>query len=243
MLDSTPCHASFTHDADPAPAGLVSSVSTASKSSFAAEVMPHEGILFGLARRLCRSTDGAHDLVQETFIKAWRAWASFEPGTNCRAWLCRILTNTFINQHRRKVREHDILEGKDALSAEHELVHIPSKQSSLDPQTFHANKELSSTTLRALRALPVHFRQVVVLSDIEELSYKEIAARVGVPVGTVMSRLFRGRRLLQESLFAHAIEEGVLRPVLDGKGGTPMTLDDYRRRRSHKDDAHWACAF
>lgn len=198
---------------------------------FQQEAMPHRPSLFGAAVRLARSTADAEDLVQETYLKAFRAFEQFEPGTNCKAWLFRILTNSFINKYRRRTKEREILEGKERPTAEHYLVHLPSKRPFLDPENAIADRGLSDEVVRALDEVPVEFRGVLLLSDVEGLSYREVADVLGIPVGTVMSRLFRGRRLLQERLFPVAVARGVLKPVRDGEG-VPLQLEDYRRRRA-----------
>lgn len=205
------------------------------KARYDRDVLPHVHALYGAAMRYTRSPDDANDLVQETLFKAWRSYDSFTEGTNCKAWLFRILTNTFINKYRRSHKERDIVEGAGQLGAEHELVHIPSKQRFLDPEGALADEALADEVQAALAALPVDFRTVVVLSDLEGFAYKEVADIAGIPVGTVMSRLFRGRRLLQEALFGYAVEQGVLHPTLDaGREGRsePLSLDDYRKRRA-----------
>jgi RNA polymerase sigma-70 factor (ECF subfamily) len=201
---------------------------------FESEAMPHARALYGAAMRLTRSPDDAADLVQETFLKAFRAFDQFEPGTNCKAWLFRILTNAFINKYRRRVKEREILEGEHQQSAEDNLVHLPSKRATLDPEGALVDKTLGDEVLKALEKVPVDFKSVVVLSDIEGFSYKEIADICDIPVGTVMSRLFRGRRILQEELFGYAVEAGVLRPTLDGGETGPLSLADYRKRRARK---------
>ena len=205
---------------------------TAVERRFEAEAMPHARALYGAAMRFTRSPDDAADLLQDTFMKAFRAFDQFEPGTNCKAWLFRILTNAFINTYRRRVKEREILEGNERPAAIHQLVHLPSKRHTLDPEGALADSMLGDECTRALMALPVDFKTVVVLSDIEGFSYKEIAEICGIPVGTVMSRLFRGRRLLQEQLFGYAQQAGVLRPTLDGGAAGPLSLDDYRKRRA-----------
>ncbi len=205
------------------------------KRRFHAEALPHSSALYGSAMRLTRSPADASDLVQETMMKAWRSFDTFEAGTNCKAWLFRILTNTFINKYRRRVKEKEILEGTHRLSVEHELVHLPGKRATLDPAGMIADAGLADEVLAALQEVPVDFRTAVILSDIEGFSYKEVADIVGIPVGTVMSRLFRGRRLLQDRLYGYAVETGVLHPTLDaareGKS-TPLSLADYRQRRA-----------
>jgi len=207
----------------------------AARRRFHQEALPHSQALYGAAMRLVRSPDDAKDLVQETMFKAWRAWGTFESGTNCKAWLFRILTNTFINKYRRKTKERDILEGKSRLDAEHELVHLPSKRATLDPHGALCDQGLADEVKVALDAVPVDFRVVVILSDIQGFAYKEIAEMVGIPVGTVMSRLFRGRRILQERLFGYAVETGVLHPTLDAARegqSEPLSLAQYRQRRA-----------
>lgn len=201
---------------------------------FHREALPHASALYGSALRLTRQPGEAEDLVQETFLKAYKAFDQFEPGTNCKAWLFRILTNTFINRYRRRNKERDILEGSGQVSAQDQLVHLPSKRASLEPENELSDRTLSDEVLAALAEVPRDFRAVVVWSDIHGLSYKEIAEREGVPVGTVMSRLFRGRRLLQDALFSFAVESGILRPSLDAEGASPLSLDDYRRRRARR---------
>jgi RNA polymerase sigma-70 factor (ECF subfamily) len=201
---------------------------------FESEAMPHIHALYGAAMRLVRNPGDAEDLVQETFFKAFRAWEQFEPGTNCKAWLFRIQTNTFINRYRRRVKEREILEGNERQAAQHHLIHPPSKKPTLDPENAYVDKFLSDEVEAALEKVPVDFRTVVVLSDIQGFSYKEVADIVQIPVGTVMSRLFRGRRILQEQLFDFAVERGILKPERDGEAGEPLNLEDYRRRRARK---------
>jgi RNA polymerase sigma-70 factor, ECF subfamily len=203
-------------------------------AEFALACVPHQSELYGVAMRICRDPDTAKDLVQETLLRAMCAWDSFEPGSNLRAWLFRILTNAFINKYRRRVKEREILEGEHQQSAEDNLVHLPSKRATLDPEGALVDKSLGDEVLKALEKVPVDFKTVVVLSDIEGFSYKEIADICDIPVGTVMSRLFRGRRILQEELFGYAVEAGVLRPTLDGGETGPLSLADYRKRRARK---------
>jgi RNA polymerase sigma-70 factor (ECF subfamily) len=211
---------------------LGSRETTQIKRVFESEAMPHARSLYGAAMRLTRSPDDASDLVQETLLKAYRAFDQFEPGTNCKAWLFRIMTNAFINKYRRRVKEKEILEGSERQAAEHNLVHLPSKRPFLDPEGHLVDQALGDEVIAALEDVPVDFRTVVVLSDIEGFSYKEIADICDIPVGTVMSRLFRGRRILQERLFGYAVEAGVLKPTLHGGQDGPLSLDDYRKRRA-----------
>jgi RNA polymerase sigma-70 factor (ECF subfamily) len=194
-----------------APLAISSEAKSFLETPFEQEVMPHVHTLFGAALRLTRSFCEAEDLVQETCLKAFRSFSQFEVGTNCKAWLFRILTNTFINKYRRKVKEKEILDnefrnvnGKEGDATEH-------FGKGHTPESDFADRFLSDEVLKALEKVPVDFRMVVVLSDIYGYSYKEIAKRVDIPIGTVMSRLFRGRRLLQEQLFDYAVREGVIK--------------------------------
>jgi RNA polymerase sigma-70 factor (ECF subfamily) len=181
------------------------------QTPFEMEVMPHIHTLFGAALRLTRSACEAEDLVQETYLKAFRSFSQFEMGTNCKAWLFRILTNTFINKYRRKVKEREILDSefRNPDSKDGEVGDHFGKGHT--PESDMANRFLSDEVLRALEKVPLDFRLVVVLSDIYGCSYKEIASKVKIPIGTVMSRLFRGRRLLQDQLLDYAVREGVVK--------------------------------
>jgi len=148
------------------------------------------------ALRLTRGGALAEDLVQETLIRAWQARASFQPGTNARAWTHRILFNTYINHYRKKKRERQALE---------ELRGISHRVSQDGQEGF------GDEVVAALRALQPEFREAVELVDLGDLSYQEAADRLDCPVGTVMSRLHRGRKRLRRALEGYAIDRGVLR--------------------------------
>ncbi len=194
---------------------------------FESEVMPHIHTLFGAALRLTRSASEAEDLVQETYLKAFRSFSQFQVGTNCKAWLFRILTNTFINKYRRKVKEREILDSEFRQNKPGEDGEGFAVGQNLENDL--ADRFLSDEVLEALEKVPTDFRLVVVLSDIYGYSYKEIASRVDIPIGTVMSRLFRGRRLLQDQLFEYAVKEGVIKLPEDVFGNGPIDLDTYRK--------------
>jgi RNA polymerase sigma-70 factor (ECF subfamily) len=179
---------------------------------FETEAMPHARALYGAAMRLTRSPDDAADLVQETFLKAFRAFDQFEPGTNCKAWLFKILTNTFINKYRRRVKERSVVEGASRESGNERFVTREPTESSADPEQYFFDKLLSDDVIRSIDQLPIDFRLVVILADLQEFSYKEIAEILDCPVGTVMSRLYRGRKLLQKNLLSYAVESGVVPP-------------------------------
>jgi RNA polymerase sigma-70 factor (ECF subfamily) len=155
-------------------------------------------------------------LVQDAFLRAYRFWGQFEQGTNCKAWLFKILTNTFINRYHARRRDAQLLSSAAAAADETATTDIVSHEVShaaRDPESAVASRVLSDDVVRALEMLPAEFRLTVLLCDVEEFSYKEIAEIMECPVGTVMSRLFRGRRLLQRSLHEYAVEAGIIKPM------------------------------
>jgi RNA polymerase sigma-70 factor (ECF subfamily) len=179
------------------------------RRAFQAEALVHLGPLYGAALRFTRSHAEAEDLVQETVLRGWRKWHQFERGTNCKAWLFRILTNTFINGYRRRTKEREILEAEQLGRHGERFFSKVSAQRWGDPERGYEEHNLSPIVERALAELSVNFRTVVVLADLQSFSYKEIAEIVGCPIGTVMSRLFRARRALQEVLRDHAQSYGI----------------------------------
>jgi RNA polymerase sigma-70 factor (ECF subfamily) len=208
-----------------------------SRKEFEATALPHLDALYGTAYRLARNPRDAEDLVQEALLRAYRFWDTFEKDSNCKAWLLRILTNTFINEYQRKRRQREVL---DAATAEQSatdgvLVH-EGAQTQKSPEGMMLERSVSDDVQRALDALPADFRTAVVLCDVEGLAYKEIADVMDCPVGTVMSRLFRGRRLLQQSLAQFAVEQGYVKtgaetpaPTTEAAANAPIQLDDYRK--------------
>ena len=176
---------------------------------FAKEALPHERALFAGALRLTRCAAEAEDLLQETFMKAYRAFDQFEPGTNCRAWLFRIQKNTFINRYRRKKREYEIVYGVEKTAVEHTFMNLSTRMAASNPEYRVTDQQFGDEVLKALEKVPEHFRSVVLMSDIDELSYKEVAEKLSIPVGTVMSRLFRGRRILRQELNQYATSIGI----------------------------------
>ena len=202
--------------------------------SFEVELLGHLDTLYGVSCRMTKSTAEAEDLVQDTVVKAMRARDQFQPGTNLKAWLLRILTNTFINRYRRGGLERDLFEGPDADSLTDAWVGATTLRGMRDPETQALSPLVEAEVQRALDELPAEFRLAVVLSDIEELSYKEIADAMGCPIGTVMSRLHRGRRMLQKTLREHAVALGIVSESADGvraKDNSPSDLAAYRRRK------------
>jgi RNA polymerase sigma-70 factor (ECF subfamily) len=174
----------------------------AARDDFDREVLRHRRELLGAGLRLTGSRAEAEDLVQDAVMRAWVFWHRFEPGTNGRAWMHRILVNTFINGYRRKRRERDIL---TAVHAEELREHGWRAHLAVDP-----GEGLGDEVQAALDALPEEFRRVVVLVDLEERSYRDAADAIGCPIGTVMSRLHRARRAMKEKLGGYASTEGYL---------------------------------
>jgi len=178
--------------------------------SFEADALSYLDALYRTGLRMTRSEADAEDLVQETFIRAFRFRDQFTPGTNLKAWLFRILTNTFINQYRRKaVRPQSTeLDDVDESILYRHMRDVAPASESPDPETLIVDNTVSSEVKEALEELPEKFRTTVLL-DVEGFSYKEIAETLDIPIGTVMSRLHRGRKFLQKRLYDLAKERGI----------------------------------
>jgi RNA polymerase sigma-70 factor (ECF subfamily) len=169
------------------------------------------GALRTLSLRLAHNRTEAEDLVQDTYLHAFRASHRFTPGTNLKAWLFRILTNTFINQYRRKAARPDTTELDDVEESilYRHMRDVNPGSASPDPEAELIDNTLSSEVKDALEALPEKFRTTVLL-DVEGFSYKEIAEMLDIPIGTVMSRLHRGRKFLQKRLYDLARDRGIV---------------------------------
>jgi RNA polymerase sigma-70 factor (ECF subfamily) len=175
---------------------------------FEAAALPHLEHLYASAFYLCGDRDRAGDLVQETMLRAFRFFHQFEAGTNCRAWLLTILQNTFRNLYRASRRERAQVDIDDPGTA-----HEASEASGADdnPESLVLAEVMDQEVVQALEELPEEFRSAIVLVDLQELTYEEGARALGCPVGTVRSRLSRGRRLLGAKLAAYARERGMIR--------------------------------
>ena len=177
---------------------------------FEQEALPHMDALYNFALRMTGDGDDANDLVQDTFLKAFRFFDKFEKGTNCKAWLFRIMKNTFINSYRKKTKEPDKVDYEEV-----EKFYENVKPSSTD--SAHLEKEIYDNLLddeitSAIASLPDDFKTVIILSDIEGFTYDEIADFVDCPVGTVRSRLHRARKMLFAKLYKYANEKGYVKP-------------------------------
>src|SRR6202522_971801 len=157
--------------------------------------MPLFDPLYNFARWLVRNSNDAEDLVQETYLKALRSFASFQPGTNFRAWMFRILKNTFLSSRSTLERRMN-----DAMVSEEDCQELAVDTET--PETILMNLSNSQSVQRAIRDLPMHYRETLLLCEVEEMSYQEIAEVLSIPMGTVMSRLARARKAVRESLLS-----------------------------------------
>jgi RNA polymerase sigma-70 factor (ECF subfamily) len=182
----------------------------ADRAAFAQEAMQYAPQLYNAALRMTRNRSDAEDLVQETYLRAYRGYGNFEEGTNLRAWLFRILTNTYINSYRskqRRVQETDLNDVED-LYLYRRIANVDLASRSAEDTLFELFTD--DEVKAALESLPESFRLPVLLADVEEFSYKEIAEMLSIPIGTVMSRLHRGRKAMHKALADYATERGLL---------------------------------
>ena len=182
------------------------------KEQFTTDAMQYAPQLFSTALRMTRSRSDAEDLVQETYIKGWRSFHTFQEGTNLRAWLFRIMTNTYINKYNAKKRKGTEVELDDV-----EELFLYKRLGSIDQSQLSSSAEDQMLELftddevkNALEELPEDFRVPVLLSDVDGFSYKEIAEMLEIPIGTVMSRLHRGRKAMQKMLYEYARDRGLI---------------------------------
>jgi RNA polymerase sigma-70 factor, ECF subfamily len=193
---------------------LADQMSPEDRQRFQRDALPLLDSLYAGALRMTRNPADAEDLVQETMLRAYRSFDRFEPGTNLKAWLFRIMTNAYINTYRKRQREpqkvsQDDIEDFDLYQ---ELKnHDPAFTAT--PETIVLDNLLDSDIIQAIDDLPDQFRMAVLLSDLEGFSYAEMAEIMDVPMGTVMSRLHRGRKALQKRLLDLAKEKGIVRSV------------------------------
>jgi RNA polymerase sigma-70 factor (ECF subfamily) len=186
---------------------------------FEEEALPLANALYGGALRMTRNPADAADLVQETYLRAFRSWKQFQPGTNLKAWMYRILTNLYITSYRVKKREPQIVSTAEAVDFDlYQNLRDTAPRVAESAENIVLDSLGDEDVQKALTDLPEDFRMVVSLADIDGFSYKEMATILDIPIGTVMSRLHRGRKLLQKSLWGLAQERGL---VSGQKGAAP----------------------
>ncbi|HEX5661830.1 MAG TPA: sigma-70 family RNA polymerase sigma factor [Polyangiales bacterium] len=200
-------------------------------ADFQEAALEHLDVLYGAAMRLTRDANEAQDLVQDALVRAYRFQHHFEPGTNLKAWLLRILTNTFINHYRRHVRERRVLDTEEGVPVGDGVMSRAAMRGLTDSTAVAQEGLLRSEISGALDNLPEDYRLMIVLADVEELSYKEIAETVGVPIGTVMSRLHRARKLMQKQLIDTAIQMGIVSEPAAAEGEAVIDMQSYRARK------------
>ena len=177
---------------------------------FERDVLPLLSSLYGAALRMTRNPADAEDLLQETTLRAYRGFSSFQEGTNLKAWLYRILTNSFINIYRKKQREPKTVDGPEDLDEWFLFDRLGAQSVQRSAEEDVLENIPDADVKSALESIPDNFRMAVLLADVEGFSYKEIADITDVPIGTVMSRLHRGRKALEKALYAVAKERGLV---------------------------------
>jgi len=184
----------------------------ADQAQFETMALPFMDQLYSHALRLTQNSSDAEDLVQETYLKGYRAFTSFKEGTNLRAWLFRILTNSFINNYRKKQRsfEEEDLDEVEEMYLYRRLGGLNSSALGMSAEDMLFERLTADEVKDAVEALPTKYREVVLLADVQGFSYKEIAEILGIPDGTVMSRLHRGRAKLQKDLLEFASKRGLV---------------------------------
>jgi RNA polymerase sigma-70 factor (ECF subfamily) len=189
----------------------------ADQATFSDQAVPFMASLYTAALRMTRNPADAEDLVQETYLKAYRAFGGFKEGTNLKAWLYKILTNTFINSYRSRKRrpEQTDLDEVEDLYLYRRLGGLEAVAASRSAEEEVLDHFTDADVKAAVEALPEQFRMAVLLADVEGFSYKEIAEILDIPIGTVMSRLHRGRKALQKVLHDVGVRRGLVKPVID----------------------------
>jgi RNA polymerase sigma-70 factor (ECF subfamily) len=182
------------------------------RNQFEVEALPHMDALLRTALRMTKNQTDAEDLVQETMVKAYRFWDKFESGSNCRAWLFKIMTNIFINEYRSKSRT-PVSVNMDDIDDNFLYGQLSTMTPEKNPEQELFAKIFDDDVKKAIEELPDDFRLVVVLSFLEGFSYQEIADIVDLQLGTVKSRLHRGRKLLQKKLFDYAVKNGYIKDL------------------------------
>lgn len=180
------------------------------RKRFEDEALPHLDALYSMAIRLARNPDDANDLLQETVLRAYRFFHQFESGTNCRAWMLTILFNNFRNGYRKSTREQPA-SSADEFERKVEAESLRTDPAGSNPEALLSGQGMEGEVETALASLPDEFRQAVLLVDVEELSYQEVSGVLNVAIGTIKSRVSRGRAMLRDRLAGFAKEQGIIR--------------------------------
>jgi len=213
-------------------------------SDFEREALPHLPALYAAALRMTRHEKDAEDLVQDALLRAYRFFDTFQAGTNCKAWLFRILTNVFCNRYREREREQEVMNEAEASPANVEQFLGGVSTDGRDVEGSLLGHMVSTDVEKALATIPSDFRMAVILADLEDFSYKEIAEIMECPAGTVMSRLYRGRKMLQQLLYKYAVEQGIIdegsgrhlaaaeAAAVGGSVEAPIDIRAYRKKQA-----------
>ncbi len=199
------------------------------RAEFEESALPHLHALHGVALKLTRRPEEAEDLVQETLLRAYRFFHQYEAGTNIKAWLFRIMRNLVINRYRKRQREPETVD-IGGVEATLEALMKPSRSAeagSATPEQILVDGSVDEEIEKALAALPDEYRMVLLLAAMEGLSYREIAGVLEIPIGTVMSRLHRARRMMQSKLVDYARQKGFVDPG-PGRGTDVVDIRTYR---------------
>jgi RNA polymerase sigma-70 factor, ECF subfamily len=179
------------------------------RKRFEDEALPHLDALYTMALRLSRNPDDANDLLQETVLRAYRFFHQFESGTNCRAWMLTILFNNFRNGYRKSTREQPAASAEE-FERKLENESLRGEAGGSNPETILSGQGMEGEVETALAGLPAEFREALLLVDVEELSYLEVSGVLNVPIGTVKSRVSRGRAIMRDMLASFAKERGII---------------------------------
>jgi len=210
------------------------------RNAFEKEILRHIDSLYNTALRLTRNESSARDLVQDAYLRAVKFWKSFENGTNSRAWMYKILMNLFYTEYARKEHEREVLDLHPFDPGNNEFYGNLDAPEIKDPESFLLDHIEGEDVMKVMDHLPADFRAVVLLFDLEGMTYREISEVLNIPAGTVMSRLFRARQVLKEKLAKVATDHGFAQTAA-GSGAVPSddtenleNLDDYRRNTGGK---------
>ena len=197
------------------------------KWDFSTGVLPYRDQLYKSALRMTRSVEDAEDLIQETYLKAYKYYDRFAEGTNFKAWLFKIMKNTFINSYRKRKLQPPKVDFDEVHEGLEETLVEQAQASLADPESWMMSVEMDSEVRDALLGLPHDYKMVVLLADLEGFAYKEIADILAVPVGTVMSRLYRGRRMLERALLSFGRRYNYVNTRPEKLRDGNIDLDDY----------------